>query len=182
MGKRPLSGHEDRVVDRVPDRGKRRQHREVGLLHLDTIEWAEGSMRKLLTELEAELTREGRVEAAATTAFILKKIQGLYLREYETQRKRLNRATRRDREKLDRELVMLKQRARQTQDLLDSIEYAHKKIDELRRKASNASRGLRYHIEESVIEFTADEADDDGTDGDEAELARHGPDALERDP
>lgn len=121
-------------------------------------------MRGLLTQLGLDLTTEGRLEAAATVDFVLKKIQGLYLREYEAQRKRLNRATKRDREQLDRELVMLRQRARETQALLDQIEYAHKKIDELRRKASNASRGLRYHVEDEITEFTA--ADRGGEDED----------------
>lgn len=155
-----IQNHNSTIQDRAPEeRKKRRRPRSVGLLHLRTIEWAEEVSRAILTVLHTNLVREGRADAAGAVDFALKKIQSAYLREYNTQRVALKRANQRQKDRLDRELHMTKRRAQETEDALDRIEAAQKKIDAYHRRASNQSRGLRYQVGEQLLEFTMEDED-----------------------
>lgn len=103
------------------------------MLHLLTLEWVAEQTRRLLERLSMDLRREGREPEAITSDFILRKVHGLLLREHETQRKRLNRATKRDREKLENELRLTKRRAGELEADLARIQAAQEAIDEAQR-------------------------------------------------
>lgn len=125
------------VVDRVPDR---KQRRALGAyhLHLQTIEWAAEEVRKLCERTERLLRAEGREDAAGTVDWLARKIHGIYNREHETQRKALNRATQRDRERIELEMKHTKQRANELNALLDEIASKKAKIAKL--------QGAKTHV------------------------------------
>jgi hypothetical protein len=122
----------DHVVDREPDRVQHRERAKYKL-HLQTIEWAAEEVRKLLEKTEKGLREQGREDAAATTDWIARKIHGIFLREHETQRKALNRATKRNREAIELEMTHTKLRARELNALLDEIEKNEAKLAEIKR-------------------------------------------------
>lgn len=154
----------DPVVDRIPDRGKKRAFGAYHL-HLPTIEWAAEQVRKLCEGTERLLREEGREDAANTTDFLARKIHGICLREHEAQRKALNRATKRDRERIEIEMKHTKRRAAELNALLDEIAAKEAELARLhgRRKPQGVLReeGLGL-VPESMLEIAS--ADEKGLD------------------
>lgn len=120
----------DKVVDREPDRSRQREPGAYHL-HLQTIEWAGDRVRRICERAEQELRAQGREDAANTVDWLHKKIHGTFLREHETQRKALNRATQRDRERIEIEMKHTKQRANKLNALLDQMRDTQRKMDEM---------------------------------------------------
>lgn len=117
----------DPVRDRPPDRSAGRKAREYHL-HLQTMEWCAEQMRLFFEKTERDLRKEGRGMEADLMAWTAVKVRGIVLREHETQRKALNRATKRNREAIEIEMTHTKRRADELNDLLDQIERAEKLI------------------------------------------------------
>jgi hypothetical protein len=148
-----LQSHEAHVQDRVPERGKKTRPAPPGkalILHIPTLEWAEESSRKLLELTANALRNEGRLAEAAVADFLLVKVQGMFLREYETQRKGLGRRTKRDKEKIENEMRMTKLRAQKLMQDLALIDRTQAKIDEKTRAKRTTSH---WTIEGGDFEF-----------------------------